>query len=140
MDQFITFAIKHWELFSMLAVILALLFGSNIYSLMSGVEQISPADAILKINHERAIIVDVREDKEFVEGHIINSLHIPLGSIQQRLNELEKHKDKQLILSCRSGSRSNSACNILRKQGFENVFNLKGGVMAWQSANLPLSK
>jgi rhodanese-related sulfurtransferase len=124
----------------MLAVILALLFGSNIYSLMSGVEQLSPAEAILKINHERALVLDVREDKEFAEGHIINSLHIPLGSIQQRLNELEKHKDKHIILNCRSGSRSNSACNILRKHGFENVFNLKGGVLAWQSANLPLSK
>lgn len=124
----------------MLALILALLFGSNIYSVISGVEQISPADAILKINHERALVIDVREDKEFVEGHIINSLHIPVGSMQQRLNELEKHKDKQIIISCRSGARSNSACNILRKQGFENVFNLKGGIMAWQNANLPLSK
>lgn len=140
MDQFITFTVKHWELFTMLALILALLFGSNIYSVISGVEQISPADAILKINHERALVIDVREDKEFVEGHIINSLHIPVGSMQQRLNELEKHKDKQIIISCRSGARSNSACNILRKQGFENVFNLKGGIMAWQNANLPLSK
>ena len=140
MDQFFEFAINHWELFSILAIILALLFGSNLNSALSGVEQISPTDAIQKINHDRAMVIDVREDKEFVEGHIINSVHIPLGSVKERINELEKHKEKQIIVSCRSGARSNSACSTLRKNGFENVYNLKGGVLAWQGADLPLSK
>ena len=140
MAQFFEFAVNHWELFTILAIILALLFGTNLQSMLSGVEQITPVDAIQKINHEKAVVVDVREDKEFVEGHIINSVHIPLASVQQRLKELEKHKDAQIIVSCRSGARSNSACGTLRKNGFEKVYNLKGGVLAWSNANLPLSK
>ena len=140
MEQFFEFVTNHWELFTILVIIIALLFGSNLQGMLSGVEQITPADAIQKINHEKAIVVDVREDKEFVEGHIINSIHIPLGSVQSRISELDKHKDKQVIVSCRSGARSNTACGMLRRNGFENVFNLKGGVLAWSSANLPLTK
>lgn len=140
MDQYLTFVVNHWELFTILAIILALLFGSSFSSALSGAVQITPADAIQKINHERAVVVDVREDKEFAEGHIINSMHIPLGSVKNRIGELEKYKGSHVIVSCRSGARSNSACSMLRKQGFENIYNLKGGVLAWQNANLPLSK
>ena len=140
MDQFLTFIVDQWVLFTLLALILVLLFGSNFSSALSGATQISPAEAIQKINHERAIVIDVREDKEFNDGHILNSVHIPLGSIQDRINELQKYKEGQIIVSCRSGARSNSACGILKKQGFENIYNLKGGVLAWQNANLPLSK
>lgn len=140
MSQFTSFVINHWELFLALVIIIALLFASNLQSALSGVAQIGPADAIKMINHEKAIVIDVREDKEFVEGHIINSIHVPLGSVQQRIDELKSHSNKPIIVSCRSGARSNTACGILRKNGFENVFNLKGGVMAWQNASLPLKK
>jgi rhodanese-related sulfurtransferase len=140
MDQFTSFVINNWELFLALVIIIALLFASNLQSAFSGVVQIGPVEAIKMINHEKAVVVDVRDDKEFVEGHIINSIHIPLGNVQQRVNELNAHREKPIIVSCRSGARSNAACSMLRKNGFENVFNLKGGIMAWQSASLPLSK
>ena len=140
MSQFTSFVLNHWELFLALVIIIALLFASNLQSALSGVAQIGPAEAINMINHEKAVVIDVREDKEFVEGHIINSIHIPLGSVQQRIDELKSYSNKPIIVSCRSGARSNSACGILRKNGFENVFNLKGGVMAWQNASLPLKK
>lgn len=140
MDQFTSFVINNWELFLALVIIIALLFASNLQSALSGVAQIGPADAINMINHEKAVVIDVREDKEFVEGHIINSIHIPLGNVQQRIDELKAHSQKPIIVSCRSGARSNAACSMLRKNGFENVFNLKGGIMAWQNASLPLNK
>lgn len=140
MDQYTSFVINHWELFLALVLIVAMLLGTNLQSAMTGVRQVDPVEAIRMINHERAVIVDVREDKEFAEGHIINALHIPLGNVQQRIKDLEQHKEKPIIVSCRSGARSNSACGMLRKQGFENVFNLKGGIMAWQNASLPLKK
>lgn len=73
-------------------------------------------------------------------GHIINSVHIPLGTLNNRLNELEKYKSRPIIVGCRSGQRSAAACTTLKKQGFETVYNLSGGVMGWQNANLPLTK
>ncbi|WP_126452099.1 rhodanese-like domain-containing protein [Sulfuriflexus mobilis] len=140
MQQFIEFATNHWDLFLALLIILLMLSGTNLISVIRGIKQISPAEATQLINHQGGIVIDVREDKEFAEGHIINSLHIPMGSVQQRIAEIEKYKQKPVIVSCRSGARSGTVCGWLRKHNFENVSNLKGGVMAWQNASLPLSK
>jgi len=67
-------------------------------------------------------------------------VHIPLSEFKSRLSELDKYKDKPVIAYCRSGSRSFSACKTLKKAGFETVSNLQGGIMAWQSQNMPVSK
>ena len=140
MEQIPTFIANHWELFLALIVIVLMLLGGNFMSSLRGIKQIGPAEATLLINHENALLIDVREDKEFADGHIINSRHIPMNTVQQRIAELADHKDKPVIVSCRSGARSNTVCGWLRKHDFENVSNLKGGIMAWQNANLPLSK
>jgi len=140
MDQFLTFISNHWDLFAALVIIIALLFGSTFLSAVRGIKQVGPADTTRMINHDKAIVLDVREDKEFAQGHIINSLHIPMGKVQERLSELDKHKSSPIIVSCRSGARSNSVCGVLRKNGFENVSNLKGGIIAWQNASMPISK
>lgn len=140
MEQLLNFINNHWDLFTALIIIIALLFASTLVNAIRGIKQIGPVEATHLINHQDALILDVREDKEFATGHIINSLHIPMSKVQDRLTELNKHKSSPVIVSCRSGSRSNSTCALLRKNGFENVANLKGGLMAWQSANMPLNK
>jgi len=140
MDQLLTFISNHWDLFTALIVIIALLFGSTFLDAMRGIKQIGPAETTKLINHEKAIVLDVREEKEFAGGHIINSLHIPMAKVKDRLAELEKHKASPIIVSCRSGARSNSICGLLRKNGFENVSNLKGGLIAWQNASMPVKK
>jgi len=140
MDQLLTFISNHWDLFTALIVIIALLFGSTFLDAMRGIKQVGPAETTQLINHEKAIVLDVREDKEFAGGHIINSLHIPMAKVKERLSELEKHKNTPIVVSCRSGARSNSICGLLRKNGFENVSNLKGGLIAWQNASMPVKK
>ena len=65
---------------------------------------------------------------------------IPLGELRNRIGELEKYKTKPIIMVCRSGSRSAGACGILSKQGFTEVYNLAGGMIAWQQSNLPTEK
>jgi rhodanese-related sulfurtransferase len=140
MDKLLEFAAHHWILVSALVAVIVLLINSSLKDMLGGSGSVSPVEATQLINHSNAVMIDVREDKEFAEGHIINAIHIPLASLNDRLRELEKYKAKHLIVSCRSGSRSASACNTLRKAGFENVSNLKGGVLAWQSASLPLTK
>lgn len=140
MQQFTEFAVNHWDLFLALAVILAMLTFNLFGSRLRGFQDIGPLEAVQLINQQNAALVDVREANELQEGQIPNSLHIPLAAFGKRLDELQAHKDKPVIIGCRSGHRSARACAMLRKQGFESVYNLRGGVMAWQSANLPLSR
>ncbi|HEY6897662.1 MAG TPA: rhodanese-like domain-containing protein [Rhodocyclaceae bacterium] len=100
---------------------------------------ISVADATLKINREDALVLDVREPDEWSKGHIPNARHIALGQLEKRLHEIEKFKEKPVVVCCASGVRSAKAGDTLRKAGFAQVFSLNGGVSAWGEANLPLT-
>ncbi len=140
MSQYIEFMTNRWELFLALAIILIMLFGGGILRRLKGYKEIDVSQAVLMLNHHDAVIVDVRDDNEVAQGHIIDAIHIPLGKLAERIGELEQYKDREVIVNCRSGHRSASGCGRLRKEGFEKVYNLKGGIMAWQSANLPLKK
>jgi len=117
----------------------AMLLWSFIGGKVSGVTQVNTLEATRLINQD-ALVLDVREDKEFVTGHIPKARHIPLGALANRIQELEKFKSKPIVVNCRSGQRSARACGILKKHGFDNAVNLAGGIMAWESANLPIEK
>lgn len=140
MDQLITFASHNTILVVAIVLVSLMLIHSLVGEKLRGYSSISPTESTQMINHDDALILDVRENNEYSEGHIINSLHIPLSNLKTRMQDLEKHKTKKVIIACRSGHRSSSACATLKKEGFEQVFNLSGGVMAWESANLPLIK
>lgn len=102
--------------------------------------RLTPAQATQLINREDAQVIDVREQPEWAKGRIPGSRHIPVGQIDQRIGDLEKFKERPLIVVCASGMRSASACSTLRKAGFEKVFALDGGIGAWEQAGLPLTK
>lgn len=136
-NQLIEFVGNHWYLFVALAVILGLL----IHNLVVGDRgSIAPLGATELINHRDAAVVDVRPAADFAKGHIINALNIPMNGLKNQTVALSKLKGRPIIVTCRSGSQSAVACNQLRKQGFEEVHNLKGGILAWQAANLPLTR
>ncbi len=78
------------------------------------------------------VLIDVREDWEHAEGHIPNVAHIPIGEVSARLAEIPT--DKTVILTCRSGNRSGQVYDFLTTQGYENVHNMAGGILAWQEA------
>jgi rhodanese-related sulfurtransferase len=96
--------------------------------------------ATLLINKDDALVLDVRQPAEVAAGKIVNSKNIPLGDLAARVKDLEKWKTKPVIVVCASGSRSSSAVGVLKKHGFEKVFNLSGGFGAWQQAGLPVEK
>lgn len=83
-------------------------------------------------NGEKPFVIDVREPHEYQEFNI-GALNIPLGSLPQRLEELEDHKNDEIIVHCRSGARSANAKAFMQQQGFSNVRNLLGGMLAWQA-------
>ena len=104
-----------------------------------GAASLTPAEATLLMNREDALVLDVREFGEWGTGHITGARHITLAQLEKRLSELEKFKDKPVIVVCATGNRSSSACGQLKKHGFNKVFNLGGGVSSWRDANLPLT-
>ena len=121
-------------------VTLGVLLASEISRRMSGMKAVDPIQANQLSNRESAVFLDIRDDGEYRGGHIPEAIHIPVKQLADRIAELNKHKDCPVIAYCRSGSRSNGAGRLLKKHGFENVYNLDGGIAAWQKANLPLSK
>ena len=102
--------------------------------------EVGPAEAVTLINRKDAVVLDVRDEGEFVAGHINNARHVPEKQLAERIKELEKFKMKPLIVSCASGRRSASVADNLRKQGFTDVVALRGGIGAWRQAGMPLEK
>ncbi|OGS94793.1 MAG: hypothetical protein A3H31_11390 [Gallionellales bacterium RIFCSPLOWO2_02_FULL_57_47] len=118
----------------------AMLFWSFFNNRIRGIKEVDCTAALQLINHKNALVLDVREDGEYQLGHILNSRHIPLGKLNERIGELEKYKEQPIVVVCRTSNRSGVACAQLGKRGFTQAYLLAGGVTAWQKANLPLEK
>ncbi|VAX05630.1 hypothetical protein MNBD_GAMMA26-1642 [hydrothermal vent metagenome] len=138
MEQFTEFVGNNFTLFLVLAVIIGLLT----HNLMSGFDRsiIVPARATELINREEAVVVDTSAMADFAKGHIINAINIPFNGFKDQINQLQKHKQAPVIIVDRTGTTSGSICKMLKADGFEQVYQIKGGLGAWRSANLPVSK
>ncbi|MBY0579248.1 MAG: rhodanese-like domain-containing protein [Burkholderiales bacterium] len=108
--------------------------------LFANFPEIETVEAVNLINRQDAIMLDVREHQEYASGHIPNAKHIPAAKVDERIGEIENLKDRPLIVYCRSGARSSSICVLLSKKGFGKVYNLKGGILSWEGAKLPVEK
>ena len=97
-------------------------------------------EATRMINKESAVILDIRPKKEFSTGHITNAIHIPVIELDKRMTELDKHKQKPIIVVCNLGQTAGSASKKLKAAGFENVVRLSGGMTEWKSQSLPVIK
>lgn len=138
MNQYLEFIAHHPILFAALGAIIGMLGWTFVSG--SSTRRVTPVAATRLINHEDAVVVDVRGDGEFHEGHIVNALHIPFDKLEEQVGKLEKYRDFPIIPVCRTGQQSAAACRTLRQRGFERVFSLSGGILAWQDASLPLTK
>ncbi len=137
MDQVIEFAGNHWLLVASWVGVVALL----IYvSLTASKSNVSPLSATEMINHRDAVVIDVRPMADFSKGHILGAINLPINGLKNQLNTLEKYKGRPIIVVCRSGNQSALAMRQLRAAGFEEVYNLAGGMLGWQSADLPTSR
>jgi len=128
---------------NILLITLVLVSGGGLLWQLSGragKNEVSPAEATLLINREDAQILDVREIDEFATGHLPNAKNIPMSKLAERASDLEKFKEKPIILCCASGMRSAKGCGELEKLGFTRVHNLGGGVDAWVGAGYPIKK
>lgn len=140
MSQLFEFATNHWMLVLAFFVVLGLVLGNEVQRALRGLPEVGPMEATRLMNQENALFIDTREEAEFKQGHILNATHMPMSEFKRRLGELDKHKGRPVVTYCRSGSRSAHAGGQLKRHGFETVYNLHGGILAWQNANLPVTK
>ncbi len=139
MTEYIEFARSNPFLVFGFIGVLGFIIWTEIGRLNRKYQQLGVNEAVRLLNNDNVLCLDVREDKEVDNGIIKGATHIPVSELPSRLNGLEKHKNNPVLIYCRSGSRSAHACTVLAKQGFEDVANLSGGIIAWEAANLPLS-
>jgi rhodanese-related sulfurtransferase len=140
MAEFREFAAQSWYLFVALVVVLGWLIGTEVRRKLSGVVSITPLQALQLINHQEAVVLDIRDGADYKAGHLPDARHIPANALAGRLGELQKFKDKPLIVYCRMGNVTGSVCALLKKNGFTAVHELSGGIAAWLTANLPVTK
>jgi rhodanese-related sulfurtransferase len=102
--------------------------------------EVGAMEAVQLINRRDALVLDVRDTGDYAAGHIANAKHVPEAQLADRIKELEKHRSRPIVVSCRTGSRAPAVSGMLRKKGFAEAFALRGGIAAWQQASLPLEK
>lgn len=90
------------------------------------------------MKEQGAVLLDVREPDEYREAHVPGSILVPLGQLKSRLQEIRALGSKPVAVICRSGRRSSVAAELLMQAGWTNVYNVQGGMIAWERAALPI--
>jgi rhodanese-related sulfurtransferase len=116
----------------------ALLVAFLLHHSKTGSQAVGTQQAVMLINRKDGVVLDIRDKKDYEAGHIVDSIHIPLAKLSSRLAELEKYKDKPVIVVCKMGQHSGDACKTLANAGFTEVVRLRGGMVEWRAQNLPL--
>jgi rhodanese-related sulfurtransferase len=101
---------------------------------------LDPTGAVMLINREKGVVIDVCEPAEFAAGHVGGAKNIPLNQLEAKLAGVVKNKALPLILVCQSGARSGRAVAIAKKLGYEQAQSLGGGLSSWRAANLPIER
>ncbi|MCK9534685.1 MAG: rhodanese-like domain-containing protein [Pseudomonas sp.] len=134
--KFLEFITAHYVLSGIFITIVVLLIMQQ--SRNSG-RNVSSRELTAMVNRDEACVLDIRTKKDFTSGHIVGSLNISSDQLKDRMSELEKHKNKTIIVVCASGINAGAACSELKKAGF-TVARLSGGITGWRSENLPVVK
>ena len=136
MANFLVFLGQQWLLVGLLLVLVFLFIQVEI---KRGGQTVSIHQLTTLINRENAIVVDVRESTEFRDGHIVDALNVPFAKFKEKLSDLDKYKDRPVVVVDKMGQHSGAVGKQLREAGF-NVSRLDGGMTEWRGNNLPVIK
>ncbi len=137
MSTFFTFLGDHPLLVGAFVVILILFIWNEV---KRGGKTIDSQQLVSMMNKDEAVVLDVRDSTEFSKGHINGAVNIPFAALTNRVKELEKYRSQTVVIACKMGQHSGLATNVLRKEGFEDVAKLRGGLMEWRAQNMPVVK
>ena len=132
----IEFATNHYALVGTFAVLLVLLI---VTELRKGGKSLSSRELTALVNADQGLVLDVRSNKDFAAGHIVDALNIPHEKLSSRMTELEKHKAKTIIVVDALGQHAGGVARDLQKAGF-TAAKLGGGIATWRGDNLPVVK
>jgi rhodanese-related sulfurtransferase len=135
MDLILAFISEQWTLVLALVATLAMLF---VHESRKAGPAVTPQQAINLVNSEEGIFLDIRDSKEFKQGHIVDAVHLPLAQLGSRVSELEKYKSKPVIVVCKMGQTASGATKQLRASGFDRAQKMTGGMMEWTTLKLPV--
>lgn len=139
MENYTAFIARHMGLFYAFATILITLLIIETIRAKRGRVRLRPSDAVLLINKQNAVVIDIRSNDTYRKGHIIDALNLPPRELAEAGKKLDKFKNKPLIVVDGNGTDAQKAAAELVKQGY-NAFILAGGIRAWSGADLPLVK
>lgn len=137
MQRFFEFVANHPFLVGTFVLLLALFIRNET---RRGGRSVTAQQLVDMVNRENAVVVDVRDRKEFQAGHIVGAVNVPFASLGSRIDELKKYQSRPLVVTCKMGQHAGAAGTQLRKAGFENVTRLTGGMVEWRNQNLPVVK
>jgi rhodanese-related sulfurtransferase len=139
MDQVIEFAGNHPLLTGGFVVVLLLLLWTETTRRFQGLKELSPAQAVPWINDPNAVVVDISSAADFSKGHIVNARNLAPSRLAKPDAEIEKLKERKLLVVCKSGQSAMAAATALKKLGASEVAVLKGGMAQWRSEQFPVT-
>jgi rhodanese-related sulfurtransferase len=139
MNRFLEYTTNHPYLVAAAAILAVIAIVIELRARARGSTSVSTNDAILLAN-SGALLLDVRDAKDYEAGHIIEARNIPAAEVASRAESLKKFKEKPVIVYCDGGFTSAGAARALRASGFTKVVTLNGGLNGWRQENLPLVK
>ncbi|MBU3020828.1 rhodanese-like domain-containing protein [Aestuariibacter sp. A3R04] len=141
MEQLVEFAGNNMLLAGAWVALVGMLIFSYVSAIGSSVKEVNTHEMTMLINKEDAVVLDTRTQKEFKAGHILGARQIKPEELREKnFKKLENAKDKPIIVVCAMGNTARGVASAMTKAGFDNVKVLKGGMNAWSSAGLPVSK
>ena len=134
MAIFLEFLTQQWIL---AAALLAVIIMLVLHEARKSGPSLTPQQAINLINAEQGVFLDLRDAADYNKGHIVDAMHIPAGKLVDRIAELEKYRNKPIVLVCKMGQQSGAAGKQLKARNFERVYKMSGGMMEWGNLQLP---
>ena len=135
-----SFVQNNWLLLLVFVLSGVMLIWPLIQRRLSPGKDVGNHEATRLINSSHAVLLDIRETKEYEDGRLPNAIHIPLSQLASRGGELARHAGKPIVAYDMTGNRSRMANGALGRLGFKEIYNLRGGYKAWKDAGLPVEK
>lgn len=140
LQDFLQFVLQNWFLWTLFILLVIAVAWFETRTVVGGVVKIDAQNLVHLINRENATVIDIRDNPAFQEGHIVGSVNLPSGALEDKSKKLQKFKSKAVAVVCGNGQASLKIAQKMKKEGFEKLYVLKGGMTAWKTANLPVEK
>jgi rhodanese-related sulfurtransferase len=134
-DLIFQFLSEQWILVAALATTLTMLV---LHETRKAGPALSINEAVQLVNSEGGVFLDIRDATDYGRGHITDAVHIPAAALASRTDELEKFREKPVVVVCKMGQSAGPATKTLRSQGFSRAQKLSGGMMEWDAQKLPV--